>query len=141
MTPDYLRARIATALATTSAADFAGSGLPMSQHGSGHTYHGGCALCRGEIDTLVDAVMAVFEAVLNACRWCKRPAGDAHPPACPHYVGPVQHETTDVTTVGGGADVRNRCSCGTFWYRSATEQCPSVAEVWRGSMPWREDVR
>jgi hypothetical protein len=63
---DDLRARLADALANTPAAfmpadlpsPFGGHSLGEGQ--AGHDYHGGCALCRGEINTLVEAVMTAL---------------------------------------------------------------------------------
>jgi hypothetical protein len=63
--PDGLRARIAVALTTTPARFLADAGHAYpTRHGEGrggHDYDGGCALCRREVDTLLDAVMAVLE--------------------------------------------------------------------------------
>lgn len=60
-----LRAAIHTALTTTPAkrariADNAEVN-PFAEHGKGHNYAAHCALCRGEADTLTDAVMAVLD--------------------------------------------------------------------------------
>lgn len=63
--PD-LRARIRDALVTTPAAramaatNATREASPFAVHGTGHNYDATCALCRGEADTLTDAVMAVI---------------------------------------------------------------------------------
>lgn len=74
---DDLRARLAAVLSDTPASFLpAGAESPCGVHAlgeglPGHDYHGGCALCRGEIDTLVDAIMSVV-----------RPSREGHQPYC-----------------------------------------------------------
>jgi hypothetical protein len=70
--PDDLRARIAEALNTTpaqfiqDAPDEGGwfKDRPYRRHDQ-HRYDGGCAMCRGETDTLVQAVIAVVQPELE----------------------------------------------------------------------------
>jgi hypothetical protein len=70
--PDDLRARIAEALNTTPAQfiqddpDEGGwfKDRPYRRHDQ-HRYDGGCAMCRGETDTLVQAVIAVVQPELE----------------------------------------------------------------------------
>lgn len=59
---DDLRARIVEALSNTPTAvvSMRGRDLPFSRH-EGHNYDATCALCRGEVETLADAVMALIE--------------------------------------------------------------------------------
>lgn len=65
--PNDLRARLAAILAKTPAkflADAGQSEMLMTFHGNGHgghDYDGACALCRGEVDTLLDAIMAALK--------------------------------------------------------------------------------
>jgi hypothetical protein len=69
---DDLRARIAEALLTTPAGFMQAEPDGVEQHArrewhrhDRHRYHATCALCRGEEDTLTDAVMKVVQAELD----------------------------------------------------------------------------
>jgi predicted DCC family thiol-disulfide oxidoreductase YuxK len=59
-----LRAAVHAALTSTPASFAADRARPFDTHGTEHHYDGTCALCRGEADTLTDAVMAVLERSL-----------------------------------------------------------------------------
>jgi hypothetical protein len=59
--PIDLRAAILTALTTTPATHAADRARPLDTHGTEHRYDGTCALCRGEADTLTDAVLNVID--------------------------------------------------------------------------------
>lgn len=73
--PSDLRARILAALTTTPTKHETGRARPFDTHGTEHRYDGTCALCRGEADTLTDAVMAVLDEAFPP------PLSlDAHPP-------------------------------------------------------------
>lgn len=144
---DDLRARIENALTNTAAAFLRSEqDAPFTRHGVGHNYDGSCALCRGEVDTLLDAVMVIVEDRLDRvhnfhmgrCRWCgqlteaawrtsKKPR--AHGRGCRLYVGPVEHRVVDVRDMVIGQS--NVCACGTWW-RNEEGGCPNAAETWRG---------
>lgn len=73
--PDDLRARITEALNTTPAGFVQASPDAVAFHyehewnrHDKHQYMGSCALCRGEADTLTDALMAVVVAELDTER-------------------------------------------------------------------------
>lgn len=64
-----LRSRIREVLATTPAKFANGEPVrPWPEHGTQHTYDATCALCRGDVDTLTDAVLSALgdEAVEHA---------------------------------------------------------------------------
>lgn len=70
--PDDLRARIAEALLTTPAGFVQAEPDGVEQHArrewhrhDRHRYHATCALCRGEEDTLTEAVMKVVQPELD----------------------------------------------------------------------------
>jgi hypothetical protein len=73
--PDDLRARIAEALNTTPAQFIQDApdgedwfkDRPYRRHDQ-HRYDGGCAMCRGETDTLADAVLAVVQSEVDRLR-------------------------------------------------------------------------
>lgn len=56
-----LRARIVEALNTASGRDEPPSELREWRRHDKHNYNATCAVCRGEVDTLADAVLAVFD--------------------------------------------------------------------------------
>ena len=144
---DDLRARLAEALANTPAKFLAEAGhndALMTFHGKGrggHDYDGACALCRGEIDTLLDAIMPVLNGVLknlvSIC--CHQAYGGPHTMACREYSGPIDHWR--VYSVPDVADLTARglaeCTCGVR-YPVAGGVCPNAAETRCGSKP--EDV-
>ncbi len=155
MTED-LRTRLADILANTTAGfvpkDFE---RPFGGHGdgvNGHGYDGACALCRGEIETLLDAMMPVIEERLwcarniwqGRCRWCsvrveaawnidQRPR--PHRMNCRYYVGSVEHHRS----IALNGDNRG-CACGTWWSEDDAV-CPNFAELWRGPIPARRDLQ
>lgn len=151
---DDLRTRLAHALASTPAVCIAGR-IEVSRHGEGpdgHSYHGGCALCRGEIETLLDAIMPIAEQARDIsntgqCRRCGRHVDQSlipphwnrqagpHRMECRWYVGPVEH--APLTGPGASWQV---CICGADLDEHGQE-CPNAAETWRGTVPPREEVR
>lgn len=147
-----LRARLAAVLAKTPAKFLAdadhGESTPLTLHGAGrggHDYDGACALCRGEIDTLLDAAMPLVEdtitflldterdhPMIGICRYCRVPDGMEHGTGCPEYVGLVWHYLIRAREGRDGGTWR-RCTCGRSWWGDGL--CPNLAETWRGPKP------
>lgn len=132
---DDLRTRLTEVLAATPTALLAGAGYsgPVTFHGEergGHRYDGSCALCCGEIATLLDAIMPVVENAIRAATvydCCGQLLYGPHTMACPRYVGPVDHWRVR------GPDGDVSCTCGWPWPASG-EECDN-AETWRGPLP------
>jgi hypothetical protein len=134
---DDLRTRLEHVLANTTASfvptDFEGLNAHGEEHG-GHSYHGACALCRGEIGTLLDAIMPVVEGAIRAATiqdCCGTLRYGSHAMACRLYAGVIDH--WKVRHVDG--DVT--CSCGWPW-PAFSEECHNSAETWRGPIPARD---
>lgn len=142
---DELRARLADVLANATAG-FVPEGFERinRRHGDGpdgHSYDGACALCRGEIGTLLDALMPVIEAWHNKCHYCQAHDGDPHPMTCPRYVGAVEHGEPTVRVLDNGV-TQHRCTCGWFWHDEEGETCPNSSEKWRRpAWPGRRSLR
>jgi hypothetical protein len=153
---DDLRARLAEILANATAGfvpkDFERLNTRHGEGDGGHIYDGACALCRGEIETLVDAMMPVIEERLwyaghthqGKCTWCTAPLDapwkpDRQPHAhfmhCKYYTGPLEHHRRDSST-----STISTCTCGRFWRENA-EVCPDAGETWRGPLPARGGLR
>lgn len=153
---DDLRARLADILANTAAAFLADTmEMSLTSHGEGrerHSHDGTCALCRGEVETLLDAMMPVIEERLwyaghthqGKCTWCTAPLDapwnpDRQPHAhfmhCKYYTGPLEHQRRkDVGSITW------TCTCGRWWPENA-KACPDAGETWRGPLPARGDLR
>jgi hypothetical protein len=94
-TPNDLRDAIRTALAATPAKHTQGHARPWDTHGTEHRYDATCALCRGEDDTLTDAVVTVVaEHLADARRLAARIHGIAKHPsfAAPADLAQALHE-------------------------------------------------
>lgn len=148
-----LRARIAAALANTASSSLRDQmSEPFTRHGDGHSYDGSCALCRGEVETLTDAVMAIVEKSLwnaantdygkcNSCNalvlegWARRghPV-QPHKMTCRWYVGPLEHRRLRSFYNTFWQKTEYECTCGGTW-REDGDGCPNAAETWRGPKP------
>lgn len=134
---DDLRARLAAILAKTPAQFLLDAGKPevlMTFHGEGrggHQRDGACALCRGEIDTLLDAIMPVVgEAIRHATVYdcCGQLLYGPHTMACREYAGLIEHWRV----LGSNGEMT--CTCGWPW-PAFGEECHNAAEAWRGPEP------
>lgn len=156
---DDLRTRLEDVLATTTAG-FVPKGFERlnARHGEGeggHIYDGACALCRGEIGSLLDAIMPVVEEKLwranwtrhGKCRFCdaliledwvcsRGRQVQPHRMHCRFYIGPVEHR--DVHGRQAATHWSTECSCGRSRNAEREVTCPNTGEVWRGPMPGRE---
>jgi len=156
---DDLRMRLEYVLANTAAAFLADTmEMSLTPHGEGrerHSYDGTCALCRGEIGTLLDAIMPVVDEKLwranwtrhGKCRFCDaliledwaRSRGrqvQPHRMHCQFYIGPVEHR--DVHGRQAVTHWSTECSCGRSRNAEQNKTCPNAGEAWRGSLPERE---
>lgn len=93
---DDLRARILEALNTAPAAEIRDDAGDAARHASKpwrrhdqHHYDGCCALCRGEADTLADAVMAVLDEAIAQALHGYADRLDAIDPQCTALTGPA----------------------------------------------------
>jgi hypothetical protein len=139
-TPNDLRDAIRTALATTPAKHTQGHARPWDTHGTEHRYDATCALCRGEDDTLTDAVVTVVaEHLADARRLTARIHGIAQHPsfAAPADLAQALHEhaTQLLAALGtgggpGGAESDAGGLAGVVAGTSATE---ATAETQRGA--------
>lgn len=145
------RSQIEAALLNATASDAASHfDAPLSRHGDGHNYDGTCALCRGDVGALLDAIMPIVEEKLwranwtshGKCTFCNalvledwaRSRGrevQPHRMNCHFYIGPVEHYVT-----GGSQALTHwstNCSCGRS-YNAETGGCPNAEEDWRGAL-------
>jgi hypothetical protein len=110
-TPNDLRDAIRTALATTPAKHTQGHARPWDTHGTEHRYDATCALCRGEDDTLTDAVVTVVaEHLADARRLAARIHGIAKHPSftAPADLAQALHEhATQLLDALGTGDRRD----------------------------------
>lgn len=147
------RSQIEAALLNATASDAASHfDAPLSRHGDGHNYDGTCALCRGDVGALLDAIMPIVEEKLwranwtshGKCTFCqalvledwarsRRRQVEAHRMKCQFYIGPVEHHRTasHVNTMWWTTIID--CSCGRTY--GDGEECPNAAETWRGPAP------